>query len=80
MAEALEEAHERGIVHRDLKPANVKQTEDGKIQVLDYGLAKVFQTNRTPKKELKKMRRAMRLGCKCLESRCFRPLTGCLRH
>ena len=29
-----------------------------------------------PKKELKKMRRAMRLGCKCLESRCFRPLTA----
>jgi len=43
MAEALEEAHEQRIVHRDLKPANVKQTEDGKIKVLDYGLAKVFQ-------------------------------------
>ncbi len=43
IAEGLEAAHESGIIHRDLKPANVKITPEGKVKVLDFGLAKALE-------------------------------------
>jgi serine/threonine-protein kinase len=45
IAEALESAHEKGIIHRDLKPANVKITPEGRVKVLDFGLARLPDTD-----------------------------------
>jgi len=39
IAEALEEAHEKGIIHKDLKPGNIMITRKGKAKVMDFGLA-----------------------------------------